>query len=49
MWAALMVSAVALAGAAFMLTFLVALLREGAPSAWYWIIPVLGPVREGLS
>jgi len=40
MWAALMVAAVALAGAAFMLRFLVALLREGAPSVCYWVVPV---------
>jgi hypothetical protein len=50
MWAALMVAAVALAGVAFMLRFLVALLREAAPSVCYWVVPVRpGPVRESLT
>jgi len=31
MWATWIVAAIALAAAAFMLTFLIALLREGAP------------------
>jgi hypothetical protein len=40
MWAAFAVAAVALAGTAFMLRFLIALLREGAPSVCYWVVPV---------
>jgi hypothetical protein len=35
-----MVAAIALAGVAFMLRFLMALLRESAPSVCYWVIPV---------
>ena len=34
------IAAIALAGAGFMLRFLIALLREGAPSACYWVVPV---------
>jgi hypothetical protein len=33
------IAAVALAAAAFMLRFLLALLREGAPSVCYWVVP----------
>jgi hypothetical protein len=40
MWAAWVIAAIALAGAAFMLRFLMALLREGAPSVCYWVVPV---------
>jgi hypothetical protein len=40
MWAAWIVAAIALAAAAFMLRFLIALLLEGAPSVWYWATPV---------
>ena len=40
MFAAWVVAAIALAGAAFMLTFLIALLREGVPSVCYWVVPV---------
>ncbi len=40
MWAAWIVAAIALAGAAFMLRFLIALLGEGAPSVCYWVVPV---------
>jgi hypothetical protein len=40
MWAAWIVSAIALAGTAFMVCFLVALLREGPPSVCYWVAPV---------
>ena len=40
MWAAWVVAAIALAAAAFMLSFLMALLREGAPSVCYWMVPV---------
>jgi hypothetical protein len=39
MWAAGMVAAIALAAVAFMLRFLVALLRESAPSVCYWVVP----------
>jgi hypothetical protein len=41
MGAAWAVAAIALAGATFMLRFLIALLREGAPSVCYWV-----PVRR---
>jgi hypothetical protein len=40
MWASWGITAVALAGAAFMLRFLIALLREGAPSVSYCVVPV---------
>jgi hypothetical protein len=33
------IAAIALAAAAFMLRFLIALLREGAPSVCYWVLP----------
>jgi hypothetical protein len=35
-----MVAAIALGGVAFMLRFLIALLRERAPSICYWVVPV---------
>src|SRR5258708_3771614 len=34
------VAGIALAAAAFMLRFLIALLREGAPSVCYWVVPL---------
>jgi hypothetical protein len=40
MWAAGMVAAIALVGVAFMLMFLMALLRESAPSVCYWVVPL---------
>ncbi|MFZ0137140.1 MAG: hypothetical protein WAK89_08785 [Candidatus Sulfotelmatobacter sp.] len=40
MWTSWVVAGVALAGVAFMLRFLAALLRENAPSVCYWIVPV---------
>ena len=40
MWASWGIAAVALAGAAFMLRFLIALLGEGAPSVSYCVVPV---------
>jgi hypothetical protein len=40
MWAAWVVAAIALAATTFMLRFLIALLREGAPTVCYWILPV---------
>jgi hypothetical protein len=42
MWVAWVVAGIALAAAAFMIRFLIALLREKAPSVSYWIIPVRG-------
>jgi hypothetical protein len=48
MWAAWVVAAIALAAAAFMLRFLIALLSEGAPSVCYWVVPVRRePQKEG--
>jgi hypothetical protein len=47
MWATWVFAAIALAAAAFMLTFLIALLREGAPSVCYWVVPLCRePKRE---
>ena len=47
MWTAWVVAAIALAGAAFMLRFLMALLREGPPSVCYWVVPERwGPQKE---
>ncbi len=40
MWTAWIVAAIALAATAFMLRFLIALLRESAPSVCYWVVPV---------
>jgi len=40
MWAAWVVAAIAFAATAFMLRFLIALLRENAPSVCYWLVPV---------
>ena len=48
MWAAWIVAAIALAGAAFMIRFLIASLDEGAPSVWYWVAPVrTAPEKKG--
>ena len=48
MWAAWVVAAIGLAAAAFMLRFLIALLRESAPSVCYWVVPVRrAPEKEG--
>jgi hypothetical protein len=47
MWAAWVVAAIGMAASAFMLGFLIALLREGAPSVCYWIIPVSGRAEKG--
>jgi hypothetical protein len=44
MWAPCLVAGIALSAVAFMLRFLVALLREGAPSVCYWV----APVRRGI-
>jgi hypothetical protein len=40
MWAAWVVVAIAWAAVAFMLRFLIALLREGEPSVCFWVVPV---------
>lgn len=40
MWASWVVAAIALGAAAFMLKFLMALLRESAPSVYNWIVPL---------
>jgi hypothetical protein len=40
MWPSWIIAAIALAGTAFMLRFLMALLREGAPSICYGVVPV---------
>jgi hypothetical protein len=40
MLAAWVLAAIALAAIAFMLSFLIALLRESAPSVSYWVVPV---------
>src|SRR5271163_4123365 len=45
MWAAWVVAAIALAGAVFMLRFLMALLNEAAPSVCYWVVPVRSEPR----
>jgi hypothetical protein len=39
MWAGRVVAAIALVAVSFMLRFLLALLREGAPSVCYWVVP----------
>jgi hypothetical protein len=47
MGAASVVAAIGFGGAVFMLRFLLALLREGAPSVCYWVVPVRRkPQRE---
>ena len=40
MWAAWVVEPIALAATAFMLRFLIALLRESPPSVCYWLVAV---------
>jgi len=39
MWLALALVAIVCAGTVFMIRFLIALLRESAPSVCYWVIP----------
>jgi hypothetical protein len=39
MWAACVVTVIVLSAVAFMLSFLVTLLREGSPSICYWVVP----------
>jgi type VI protein secretion system component VasK len=46
MWAASAVAVVALAAVAFMLRFLTALLREGAPSVCYWVVPLCRELKK---
>jgi hypothetical protein len=49
MGTASVVAAIGFGAAVFMLGFLIALLREGAPSVRYWVAPVLRkPQREGV-
>ena len=48
MWAAWVVEPIALAATAFMVRFLIALLRESAPSVCYWLVPVRGEPEKGL-
>jgi hypothetical protein len=38
-WAAWVIATIALVAIAFMLWFLIALLRESAPSVCYWVVP----------
>jgi hypothetical protein len=40
MWVAILVAAIALSGTSFMVWFLIALLRDSAPSTCCWIVPV---------
>jgi hypothetical protein len=48
MGTASVVAAIGFGGAVFMLGFLIALLREGASSVRYWVVPVLRkPQRKG--
>jgi hypothetical protein len=46
MWAASAVAVLALAAVAFMLRFLTALLREGAPSVCYWVVPLRRELKK---
>ncbi len=46
MWAAWIMAAIGFAAAAFMLRFLIALLRESAPSICYWIVPLRREAQE---
>ena len=41
MWAASVFVAIAFVGSGFMVWFLVGLLREGAPSVCYWVVPAI--------
>jgi hypothetical protein len=49
MGSALVVAAIGLAAAAFMLRFLLALLCEGAPSVCYWVIPLVAGDEEEIA
>jgi hypothetical protein len=46
MWAAWIVAAITVGAVAFMLRFLMALLRERAPSVCYWVVPVRNGLRR---
>jgi len=46
MWIAWVVAGIALAAAAFMLRFIIALLRARVPSVSYWIVPVRGRLEQ---
>jgi hypothetical protein len=46
MWAAFALVVIACGGTAFMVRFLIALLREGSPSVCYWVIPVVAAEGE---
>jgi hypothetical protein len=48
MWTAWLVAVIGGVAAVFMLRFLIALLREGAPSVCYWVTPV-GKEEERIS
>ncbi|MHB8218413.1 MAG: hypothetical protein ACYDDS_20260 [Candidatus Sulfotelmatobacter sp.] len=47
MWLAVTFAAIAFSGTVFMVFFLLALLRERAPSVCYWVFPVHGRVEKG--
>jgi len=47
MWVAVAFVAIALTGTGFMSWFLLALLRESAPSTWYWIVPIHRELERG--
>jgi hypothetical protein len=46
MWAAFALVVIACGGTAFMVRFLIALLREGSPSVCDWVIPVVAGEGE---
>jgi hypothetical protein len=46
MWAAFVPVVIACVGTAFMVRFLIAVLREGPPSVCYWVIPVVAAEEE---
>jgi hypothetical protein len=47
MWLAVTFAAIAFSGTVFMVFFLLALLRERAPSVCYWVVPVHGRFEKG--
>jgi hypothetical protein len=47
MWLAFVLGAITCGGTVFMIRFLIALIREGAPSVNYWVIPSVARSREG--
>jgi len=46
MWLAFILVAIVGSGTVFMIRFLIALLREGAPSVCYWVIPSAAAASE---